>query len=194
MGPRGAEGSGRARHCTHRSLRRHAPDVVTDIVGDEHCAGSVNGNADRAPKRLSTSIDEASKNVLRHAGGAPRGERHEDHFVAAQRIAVPGAMLTNEGAAGVARRKKPAAVKGKSERGGVGAERVVWNDVLCDQVRPLRLHTRIEVIAEIAVWPAVEPTVLYCGQIVRNEVAAAQIALMDHGPERAALGMPGKAE
>ena len=76
------------------------------------------------------------------------GEGHEDHFVSTARIAVSGAMLADKDAAPVALGQELAAVERKPERSGVGAEPVVGNDSLGDEVRPRRLHARSEVVAE----------------------------------------------
>lgn len=73
---------------------------------------------------------------------------HENHLVSAQRITALGTMLADERAAGIARGKKLATAEGKSERGGVGAECTIRNDVFFDRIRPFRPDTRIKVLAE----------------------------------------------
>ena len=107
-------------------------------------------------------------------------------------LAVPGAMLADEGAARVALRQQLALIEGEPERGGVGTERVVGDDDLRHGIGALRLDPWVEVLPEIAIGPAVKPTVLQSGHIVRDEVAAELVPFVDHGPELAVLRLPGE--
>jgi hypothetical protein len=72
-------------------------------------------------------------------------------------------------------------------------ERIVRLDCLGDQVGPLRLDAIVDMLAVIAVRPAVEAALLYRGHVVRYEVAADLVALVDDDPELAAFRIPGQA-
>ena len=67
----------------------HPPDCVAYIVCDEQCTSSVHGHANRTPERVAVRIDEAGQDISRFCGGTAIRKRHEDHFVAAARLAVP---------------------------------------------------------------------------------------------------------
>ena len=49
--------------------------------------------------------------------------------------------------------------EGEPERGGMRPQRVVRHDRLRDQIGPLRLHPLVDMVAEVAVGPAVEAAV-----------------------------------
>ena len=70
------------------------------------------------------------------------------------------------------------------------AEGVVRLDGFCHPIRPRRLHPPIDVLAEIAVRPAIEAAVLYRGQVVRHQIGADLVTLVDDGPQLAAVRFP----
>ena len=72
-------------------------------------------------------------------------------------------------------------------------ERIVWNDGFFHQLRPLRCHARIDVLAVITVRPAVKATLLDRRHIIRNQIAADFVAFVDGNPQRAAIRLPGQA-
>src|SRR5688500_5842778 len=72
---------------------RHAPDDVADVVGDEQRAALVDHDSDWAAEGLAVGADEAAQHLDRVARRFSGGEGHEDHVVAATRLAVPGAVL-----------------------------------------------------------------------------------------------------
>src|SRR6185312_4918035 len=73
------------------------------------------------------------------------------------------------------------------------AQRVVWRNRLGNEVRTLRLHARIDMLAVIAVWPAIEGAILHRSHVVRHEVGTDLVTFIDHGPQRAALWLEGQA-
>src|SRR5690348_5937272 len=83
-------------HSAGAGRRGHAPYGVADVVGHEQTAVAVDGYADGAPFRLAVAGQESGEHVERHPGGAPVLEGHEDDLVAAERIAIPGAVLPDE--------------------------------------------------------------------------------------------------
>ncbi len=84
--------------------------------------------------------------------------------------------------------------EGEAEGRGVGAERVVGCDRLGHEIGPLGLGPRVHMVAPVAVGPAIEGAVLDGGQIVRRQVVADLVALVDDRPEHAALGLEGHAD
>src|SRR5580700_3573535 len=54
------------------------------------------------------------------------------------------------------------------------------------------MHTRIEVLAVVAVRPSIEGAVFHGRQVVRDQVRAKFVTLVDDGPERAALRLEGQ--
>ncbi len=67
------------------------------------------------------------------------------------------------------------------------AQRIVRHDRLGDEIGPLRLDAGIDVLAEIAVGPAVEATVLHRRHVIRDEIGTELVALVHHRPQRAGL-------
>ena len=92
-------------------------------------------------------------------------------------------MLAHEGAAAVVRRKIGSAVEDQPERCDVRTQRVVRRDGLRDQVRPLRHHARVEMLAVVTVGPAIEGAVLDGSQVVGHQVRTELVALVDDRPE-----------
>src|SRR5262249_52724698 len=60
------------------------------------------------------------------------------------------------------------------------------------EVGPLRLDPGIDVLAEIAVRPAVESALLHRGQIVGNEIRPEFVPFVDNGPEHTTLRLEGQ--
>ena len=145
------------------------------------------------PSALSSSLRNPVRMSCGRAGRLAVRERHEDHLVAAARLAVPRAMLADEGAVLHFGAEQVAGVEGQAERRGMRAERIVRHDRLCDEVGPRRLRPHIDMLAVIAVGPAIEAAVLDGGHVVGNEVAADLVALVDDDPKLAALRVPGQA-
>src|SRR5689334_16321627 len=77
-----------------------------------------------------------------------------------------------------------------SERSDVIAEGIIGQDCLCDQLRVLRLHAIVNVLSPVAEGPAIEGTLLHRGQIIRHQVTAELVALIDNGPQLAGLRLP----
>ena len=96
-------------------------------------------------------------------------------------------MLADKGPAPIGLRQIGAGVERKAQGCDMGAQRVIRRDGLRDQVGSLRLDARIDVLAVIAVRPAVEGAVLHRRQIIRHQIGAEFVALVDDGPQRAGL-------
>ena len=124
--------------------------------------------------------------------GRPFDERHEDHLVAAQRAAVPGAVLADDHAvrkAGQGAGGKPA----QAERGGVAAQREIRGDRGRDPGRVLR-HAVVDDPVPVAIGPAVEAAVAHRGQIVGRRLVAQRVALVDHRPQGTRRRLPRHAD
>src|SRR5262249_25091653 len=78
----------------------------------------------------------------------------------------------------------------KSQRGDVRSQRVVGHGCLGNELGTLRIDPLVDVLAEVAVWPAVEGVALDRGQVVRDQIAAEFVALVDNRPEHARLWIP----
>src|SRR5688572_12402865 len=72
------------------------PDTVADIIGDQERTSLVQGDADRSAIGFALIVEKSGQHVYRIACRSALSERHEDHLVAAERIAIPGAVLTHE--------------------------------------------------------------------------------------------------
>src|SRR5689334_5302071 len=94
-----------ARGCHVLVCGCHAPDGVPDVVGDQEGAGLVDCHRDRPAARFAVRIEESRYDILGLAVRTAAAERHEDDLVAVELIAVPAAVLADEGAATVFLRK-----------------------------------------------------------------------------------------
>src|SRR4029077_15183248 len=171
----------------------HAPDGVPDVISDQEGAGFVDGHPDRPAARFAVRIEESRDDIFCLAVRTPAAESYEDDLVAVEPVAVPAAMLTDEGTAAIFLGKAVRRVEGEPQRGDMGAQRVIGNDRLLDQIRTLRLDARVEMLAPIAVRPAVEAAVLHRGHVIGHEIGAELVPFVDDGPQRAAFRLEGQA-
>src|ERR1700712_2326673 len=74
----------------------------------------------------------------------------------------------------------------------MGAEPGIGTEGLSNEIRPLRLDADIDVLAPVAVWPAVEAVLLHGGQVVRHEVGPDLVALVGDRPELAGGRLEGE--
>src|SRR5437764_14673165 len=89
------------------------PDDVSAVVRDEQRAVRQHCEPDGSSIYLGLRFvgDETRQEVLRWAAGTTSLEGHEDHLVAREPRAVPGAVLADEGAAAVALRESAGTVE-----------------------------------------------------------------------------------
>src|SRR5260370_29198483 len=90
-----------ARGCHVLVCGCHAPDGVPDVIGDQEGAGFADGHPDRPAARFAVRIEESRDDILGLAVRTSAAERHEDDLVAVELVAVPAAMLADEGPAPV---------------------------------------------------------------------------------------------
>src|SRR4029078_4157328 len=92
------------------------PDYVAHIVRHKERLARVESDADRAPARLAVGVDEAAQHLHWLARRTAIREGNENDVVAAQRPAIPRAVLADERAPGG---------ENEAQGGDVVAERVV---------------------------------------------------------------------
>jgi hypothetical protein len=161
---------GRERGAPHWPADVTRQTVFPTVIGDQEGAGFVDCHPDRSTARFAVRIEESRDDILGLAVQTPAAERHEDDLVAVEAIPVPTAMFADEGAAPVFLGKAVRRVECEPQRGHVGAQRIIGNDRLLDQIRTLRLDARVEMLAVIAVGPAVEAEPQIRTHIIMNVV------------------------
>src|SRR3569833_2346064 len=185
-GARPDGGTGSAASAQIRLLVRrssYAPDRVRQIVSDDQgAAAGIDRHAHGPAAGLAVLADEARQHVDRRSRRTAVAEGHEHHLVANRRLPVPAAVLADEDAVG-----KFASHRGRgecdAERGDVRSQAVVGTSGGRNELRILGLYSRVDVLAPIAVWPALESAVLDGGQIIRDEVGAEFIAFVGDRPQ-----------
>src|ERR1700751_5724800 len=130
-------GAGNAGSASGGLRRRDPPHDAADVVGYQQRALFVDRDANRAALDLVVAVQEAGEELLRRQLRPAVGEGEEHDAVAVQRLAVPRAVLADEGAAAVLRREGTRSVECQAERRGMRAEAIVGRDRLGDQVGPL---------------------------------------------------------
>src|SRR5690606_22392785 len=160
----------------------HAPDDVGQIVGDDQGASRVHGHPDRAATRLAGTGAEVVDEVHRRARWPAIREGYENHLVAHRVLAVPAAMLANEDTIGILRAHRRAG-EVQAQRRHVRAESVVRHDSRGDLFRVFGFDAGVNVLAPVAVGPAIEAAFLYRGEIVRYQVRPQFVTLVHHRPE-----------
>ena len=109
------------------------------------------------PSRHATSValEKVGQNIDRVAGGPPVPEWH-DYLVAAVFASVPRTVLADEHAVPKGCRQRGAGVVGEAERCRVGAKCIVGRDCRRHQVGPCRFDALVDVLAPVAIGPAVK--------------------------------------
>src|SRR5436190_11546770 len=100
-GAQSTSGQWRERRGSFRRSGGNPPHRVADVVGDQKRARFVDCDTDRPAERLSIVVYEAGENIDRLSRRAAVLEGHEDDFVAAERLAIPRSVLSDEGATAV---------------------------------------------------------------------------------------------
>src|SRR6185503_13988748 len=95
-------------------------------------------------------------------------------------------VLADERALGEGRAEPLAGAERQPQRGDMRAHREVGGNRSRDEVRARRLHPDVQMLAEVTVGPAVEPALANRSDVVRNQVAADLVTLVDRGPQRPA--------
>ncbi len=179
--------------CRGIAARRYSPDSVADVVGYKQGSSLIQRNANWPPDRTAVRCKKTSQEILRKPRWLAVRKRHEYHLVPGARLAVPRAVLADESAIPVMRRKQIAVVEHQTERRGVVAEHIVGNNGCRDERWALRRSSRVHVLPPIAVGESIKPSVYHRRHVIWNEVIAEVIALIDDCPQCAALRLPRKA-
>jgi hypothetical protein len=72
----------------------------------------------------------------------------------------------------------------------MGAKCVVRRKSTGDEFRLLRSDALVDMLAEVAVGPAVECALLHRGHVIGHQVVAKSVALVNGGPEASGLRLP----
>ena len=135
------------------------PDAIADIVGHQQSALAIDRDTDRPATGVAVLIEESGQDVDRLSRPAcpARRERRSpcSRWAACGSTSRAGRRTRRWRTAP----QRAAVGERQAERGGVRAERVVRHDRPGDQVGPLRLDARVDMLAVIAVRPAVEAAV-----------------------------------
>lgn len=115
---------------------------------------------------------------------------HIDNLIAIELISVPASMFADKRSALIFARQILGGVKNHADRCHVGAQCIVRTDRLGDEVGPLRIDPRVDILAEIAVGPSVKATVLDRRHVIRNQVRAEFVTLVNDGPKGRGLRFP----
>jgi hypothetical protein len=97
-------------------------------------------------------------------------------------------VLSDEDAAAVWFRQYAARIEGQPERRSMIAECVIGDDRL--GLLRIRRHSRIHVLSVIAERPTIKAAIFHRRHVIRHEIAAELIALVDCCPQRARLRLP----
>jgi hypothetical protein len=90
-----------------RRLRGDAPDGIPDIIGDKKRVRLVECDTNGSAKGIAIGAQETCQHVAHFTVRLAVLEWNEYDFVARRRIAVPGAMLSNESAVAQLSRPSP---------------------------------------------------------------------------------------
>src|SRR5580704_2558774 len=132
--------------------------------------------------------DEPGKEVLiLSARMTSLVQRHANDLVTGARRSVPGSMLGCEDVSFILRRELVAVVEGHLQRCIVRLQYDIRSDDLVLQVRPFPHQPRILMTAHVPPRPSVESPRLHMRNVVRNQVVAQAISLVDRAPKLTGL-------
>src|SRR5688572_8283862 len=173
------------------TVRRHTPDGVRKVIGDNQSSARIYSYADRAAARLAVRLPEPCYEVDRRSCWTSITERHEDNLVADGFTAIPAPMLPDEHTVSELRTHLRHG-EGETERGNMGSQGVVGTDCRRDQLRILRSHSRVDVASPIAERPSIESAFADSSQVVRDKIGTYLVALVHHSPDVAGSRLNGE--
>src|SRR5690606_1608201 len=127
-------------------------------------------------------LDEAGHEILRLASRPAVREGHEAHLVTRETLAVPAAMLADEGALRITRENR-SGDEAEAQRRDMRAKRIIGPDRGFDEVGSLRPAARVAIPPPIAGRRAVKGAFAHRGEVVGDEFGAELVALVDDRPE-----------
>jgi hypothetical protein len=154
------------------NMRRYGPNPPTRRAGGKCSAIRCSGGW----SRLLTVETKTSENAKPEASSLTPSLMHE-------------ASRRCKGAAHRTRLQKPGRCS-RRQRSGMRPESVIRPDTPSHQLGTLALGARIDVLAVVCIWPAVESGFLDRRNLIRDEVVAQVISLVHRGPETAAFWLP----
>ena len=81
--------------------RAHAPDGISDVIGNQKRSGFVDRESDRPSARLPIRVKEIGDDILGFAIGMAAAEGHENDPVSVEGWAVPTSVFADECAAAI---------------------------------------------------------------------------------------------
>src|SRR5207247_5382331 len=110
-------------------------------------------------------------------------EGHKRDLVSGTNRTVPRAMFRYECAAAVALRKLLPGIKCELDRRHVSSEQHIGNDGPRNAFRMFLLHACIDVVADVAVRPAVESAVFQRRKVIGRKIVPETVAFIDCRPD-----------
>ena len=148
---------------------------------------------DRAAPHALVVGNEADKEILIHARRLTVLHQEAHDFVAGALRAIPRAVQSDEGVARIFGGKLIRRIEGDAERRRMRLNENVRRRDAVRKVGALAFVARILMVAEIVPGPAIEGARRHVRYIVRRQVVAESIALVDGAPERAGSWLDRKA-
>src|SRR5690606_35139949 len=163
-------------------ISTHPPHRISQIISNDQRAARINRHTDGAAAGLAVVGAKAGYELHRLTGWSTVFEGNEDHLVAHRIFSVPAAVFSDKYAIGVLRAHDFAG-EVQAEGGDVGAQGVVRRDGGGNLVRVLRPHAVVDILAPVAVGPAVEASFLYRCQVIRHQVLPYFVPFVDYRPQ-----------
>src|SRR5437879_5767374 len=113
----------------------------------------------------------------------PIFQGNPDDLGARPRGPVPRSVLGDKQVAAIFLRKLSAGVEREPQRGAVRREQDIRNDHFALQLGMRSVQAGVWIAAGVVERPAVKPTLLYRGNVVRDQVIAQLIALVHRTPQ-----------
>src|SRR5216683_2068168 len=165
------------------ALVRNAPDDLAAVIADQQGAVPGDRHADGAAPDISIRRDEAGQEVLVLARRRAVAQGNANDLVAGALRAVPRAVLRGEDVAGILPGELAAGVEDHLERRGVRLQEHVGDEHFVAKLGVLPRVARVLDRPHVEPGPTVKAAGLDAGDVVRGQVVAQPVALVDGGPE-----------
>lgn len=102
--------SARLRCRTRGKRGRYPPNGVSDVIGDQQSASSVDCQTNRPSARVIVRIEKACDDILRRPAWLSAAKRNENNFVTVKRRSIPTSVFAHERTAAIVFGKRGARV------------------------------------------------------------------------------------